>query len=58
MEVLNKEIKPIDGLYAAGTICSGWFSGMMLGATPMGFSLFSGYAAGKNAAAYAKSSGK
>ena len=58
MEVLNKEIKPMGGLYAAGTICSGWFFGMILGATPMGFSLFSGYAAGKNAATYAKSGGK
>jgi fumarate reductase flavoprotein subunit len=51
MEVLNKELKPIKGLYAAGAGTSGWLGpGFTFGCGAMGFSVFSGYAAGKNAA--------
>ena len=51
MEVLNKELKPIRGLYAAGSGTSGWLGpGFTFGCGAMGFSVFSGYAAGKNAA--------
>jgi fumarate reductase flavoprotein subunit len=59
MEVLDKELlKPIGGLYAAGTGTSGWLGpGFSFGAAALSFSIFSGYAAGNNAAAYSKSHG-
>lgn len=51
MEVLNKDLKPIGGLYAAGAGTSGWLGpGFTFGCGAMGFSVFSGYAAGRNAA--------
>ena len=56
MEVLNKELKPIKGLYAVGSGTSGWLGpGFTFGCGAMGFSVFSGYAAGKNAAENARS---
>ena len=56
MEVLDKAIKPIPGLYAAGAITSGWLGpGFTFGGSAMGFAVFSGYSAGKNAAAYLSS---
>ena len=56
MEVLNKELKPIGGLYAAGSGTSGWLGpGFTFGCGAMGFAVFSGYAAGKNAAESARS---
>ena len=51
MEVLDKELRPIGGLYAAGAATSGWLgTGFTFGCAALGFSVFSGYAAGKNAA--------
>jgi fumarate reductase flavoprotein subunit len=61
MEVMSKEeLRPISGLYAGGVACSGWFGAAAeaTGSCAISFSLYSGYVAGKNAAAYAKSSGK
>jgi succinate dehydrogenase/fumarate reductase flavoprotein subunit len=56
MEVLNRELKPIRGLYAAGSGTSGWLGpGFTFGCGAMGFAVFSGYAAGKNAAENARS---
>jgi fumarate reductase flavoprotein subunit len=58
MEVLNKELKPIGGLYAAGAGTSGWLGpGFTFGCGAMGFCVFSGYAAGRNAAENARSGG-
>lgn len=51
MEVLNKELKAIKGLYAAGSGTSGWLGpGFTFGCGAMGFAVYSGYAAGENAA--------
>ncbi len=51
MQVLNEQLKPIGGLYAAGAGTSGWLGpGFTFGCGAMGFSVFSGYAAGRNAA--------
>jgi fumarate reductase flavoprotein subunit len=61
LEVMGKDdLKPIGGLYAGGVQCSGWFvapSGEATGSGAISFSLYSGYVAGKNMAAYAKSIG-
>ena len=55
MEVLNKELRPVRGLYAAGSGTSGWLGpGFTFGCGAMGFAVFSGYAAGKNAAENAR----
>ena len=60
MEVLDKELRPIGGLYAAGVATSGWLgpAGYSFSGSELGFSLFSGYTAAKIAAAYAKSDSK
>jgi hypothetical protein len=58
MEVLDKELKPIPGLYAAGVATSGWLGPLYgHGGSELGFSVFSGYGAGRFAAAYAAQSG-
>lgn len=55
MEVMNKEFKPIGGLYAAGVATSGWLGhGYSFSGSCLSFSLYSGYAAGKIAAEHAK----
>lgn len=52
MEVLDKQDRPIKGLYAAG-ICTGGWSGptynMAIAGTGCGFSVYSGRIAGRNA---------
>jgi predicted oxidoreductase len=58
MEVLDEALEPIGGLYAAGSGTSGWLGpGFTFSCGAMGFSVYSGYAAGKNAAEHAMSSG-
>ena len=54
MEVLNKQDKPVPGLYAAGVVVSGWVSydhgpfDLMRG-SELGFAINSGRIAGENA---------
>jgi fumarate reductase flavoprotein subunit len=61
MEVLNKESKPIRGLYAGGNDVGG-FSGstynVHLAGTGCGFAFNSGRIAGENAAKYASQTGQ
>lgn len=56
MEVIDKDYKPIPGLYAAGVIASGWqgydYCGDHLFGSALGFSMNSGRIAGENAARY------
>ncbi len=57
MEVLHESNEPFTGLYAAGIGVSGFIGSHGLGAldgTAYGSSVYSGYTAGKNAAAYAE----
>lgn len=50
-EVLNKDLKPIDGLYAAGVATSGFLGhGYSFPGTELGYSVYSGYTAGRLAA--------
>ena len=51
-QVVNKELHPIPGLYAAGVVAGGWL-GRNYGffGSEMSFVTYSGYAAGENAAA-------
>lgn len=55
MEVINKQGKPVEGLYAAGQDTGGWecdtYNPMLAGMT-FGFALNSGRIAGENAAAF------
>jgi fumarate reductase flavoprotein subunit len=53
MQVMNKKIRPIKGLYAAGVVAGNWL-GLGYGwfGSEMSFTAFSGYSAGKNAADY------
>ena len=57
MEVLDKELEPIFGLYAGGLAVSGWFgvAGEATGSCCISFSLHSGRVAGRAAAEYVKS---
>jgi fumarate reductase flavoprotein subunit len=54
MQVMNKKILPIKGLYAAGVVAGNWL-GLGYGwfGSEMSFTSFSGYYAGKNAAEFA-----
>jgi fumarate reductase flavoprotein subunit len=54
MQVMNKKIRPIKGLYAAGVVAGNWL-GLGYGwfGSEMSFTAFSGYSAGKNATEYA-----
>jgi fumarate reductase flavoprotein subunit len=54
LEVVDTEIRPIRGLYAAGVVVGNW-TGLGYGwfGSEMSFTAFSGNTAGKNAAAYA-----
>jgi fumarate reductase flavoprotein subunit len=54
LEVMDKNIRPIKGLYAAGVVVGNWL-GLGYGwfGSEMSFTAFSGYNAGKNAAAFA-----
>jgi len=56
LEVVDKEIRPIRGLYAAGVVVGNW-TGLGYGwfGSEMSFTAFSGHTAGTNAAAYALS---
>ncbi len=57
MEALNKDYKPIAGLYAAGLDCDGFTGdtyGLTLPGSAQGYSCYTGRTAGKNAALYAK----
>jgi fumarate reductase flavoprotein subunit len=52
--VLREDWTAIRGLYAAGTGCGGWINtGYGFPGTCFGYSVYSGYAAGTNAAEYA-----
>jgi fumarate reductase flavoprotein subunit len=55
MEVLNHQLRPIPGLYAAGVDTGGWegdtYNGVLAGHT-FGFALNSGRIAGENAVKY------
>jgi fumarate reductase flavoprotein subunit len=58
MEVLNKNQRPIDGLYAVGISTGGWSAAtynINLPGAGCGFPLYSGRIAGENAAKYASS---
>lgn len=57
MEILDKELDPIPGLYTGGLAVSGWFgvAGEATGSCCISFSLHSGRVAGVAAAEYAKS---
>jgi succinate dehydrogenase/fumarate reductase flavoprotein subunit len=51
MQVLNKSLKPIKGLYAAGVVTGGWLAhNYGFFGSEMSFTTFSGYTAGKIAA--------
>ncbi len=55
MEVLDKARQPVPGLFAAGTVTSGWESEVYcsdLSASAFGFAVNSGRIAGENAARY------
>lgn len=55
MEVLNKQVSPIKGLYAAGDNASGWDYGNYNFRHPgstICFALCSGFLAGQSAAKY------
>lgn len=55
MEALDKNHRPIPGLYAAGVVTSGsQGKDYILHGAALGFSLFSGRFAGKNIASYVK----
>jgi len=56
MEVINKEFKPIPGLYATGNNAGSVISaqGYNQSGTSLSFAVCSGYMAGKNAAKYSK----
>ncbi len=54
MEVLNKQQRPIKGLYAAGVATSGWLHhGYTFYGSDLSYSLYSGRTAGSFAASYA-----
>ena len=51
LEVLNKDLYPIKGLYAAGVVVGNWLGiGYGFYGSEMSFTTYSGYAVGKNAA--------
>ena len=51
LEVIDKKQRPIPGLYAAGVCTSGWLNrGYAFYGSELSFSLYSGRAAGTNAA--------
>jgi fumarate reductase flavoprotein subunit len=54
LEVMDKNVRPIKGLYAAGVVVGNWL-GLGYGwfGSEMSFTAFSGHNAGKNAAAFA-----
>ncbi|OGO19647.1 MAG: hypothetical protein A2144_13320 [Chloroflexi bacterium RBG_16_50_9] len=53
LEVLNKNLYPIKGLYAAGVVIGNWLGlGYSFMGSNMSFTTYSGYAAGKNAAEF------
>jgi fumarate reductase flavoprotein subunit len=53
--IIHENWKPINGLYGAGTGMGGWLNtGYGYPGTCFGYSMYSGYAAGNNAAEYAK----
>jgi succinate dehydrogenase/fumarate reductase flavoprotein subunit len=53
LEVLNKDLYPIKGLYAAGVAVGNWLGlGYSFQGSEMSFVTYSGYAAGKNAAEF------
>ncbi len=54
LEVMDKKIRPIQGLYAAGVVVGNW-AGLGYGwfGSEMSFTAFSGHTAGTHAAAYA-----
>jgi fumarate reductase flavoprotein subunit len=53
LEVLNKDLYPIKGLYAAGVVVGNWCGlGYGFMGSEMSFTTYSGYAAGKNAAEF------
>jgi fumarate reductase flavoprotein subunit len=53
LEVLNKALVPIKGLFAAGVATSGWLGiGYGYYGSEMSFTTYSGYAAGENAAKF------
>jgi len=57
-EAINKDYKPIQGLYVAGLDCDGFTGdtyGLTLPGSAQGYSCYTGRNAGKNAAMYAKS---
>jgi fumarate reductase flavoprotein subunit len=53
-QVINKQHKPIPGLYAAGVCTGGWVNNTYsYPGSCLGYSVYSGYAAGKTAGEYA-----
>lgn len=51
--VMNKEGRPIPGLYAAGVMCSGWFNdSYCFFGSEMSFTIYSGRTSGKEVSAY------
>jgi succinate dehydrogenase/fumarate reductase flavoprotein subunit len=56
LEVLNKNLYPIKGLFAAGVVIGNWLGvGYSFMGSNMSFTTYSGYAVGKIAAEYVKS---
>lgn len=55
-KVIRKDHKPIPGLYAAGVVTGGWVNNTYsYPGSCLGYSVYSGYEAGKNAGEYAVS---
>jgi fumarate reductase flavoprotein subunit len=49
MEVLDRQFRPIGGLYASGVATSGWLGeGYGFSGSELGFYIFSGYTLGRN----------
>ena len=52
-QVIDRKNKPIPGLYAAGVITGGWVNNTYsYPGSCLGYSVYSGYAAGKEAGEY------
>ena len=61
MEVVDKNEKPVEGLYAVGNDAGGWESETycaILSGSTLGFAINSGRIAGENATAKARSKNK
>ena len=50
MQVLNADLQPVSGLYAAGEVVGGLEGDVYMGATLFGWAVASGYNAGNAAA--------